>query len=133
MELFGSVTYIDSVILSDPTFKSATGTTAVGKHVPYVPMWRSTLGATYRPDDHWSLTVAARYQGKMYATLDNTDVVPNVYQAFDPFLVVDLRVQYKAGDRGEINFGIDNIGNYKYTLFHPFPQRTFVLQGRIKL
>jgi iron complex outermembrane receptor protein len=133
MELFGSVTYVDSVILSDPTFKSATETTAVGKHVPYVPAWRSTLGTTYRPDEHWSFTVAARYQSKMYATLDNTDVVPNVYQAFDPFLVVDLRVQYKAGDRGEINFGIDNIGNYKYTLFHPFPQRTFVLQGRIKL
>ncbi len=136
LEVFGSVTFVDSVILSDPTFVGTAfdginRTTAVGKRVPNVPMWRSTLGATYRPDEAWAITVAGRYQGKTYATLDNIDTNPNVYQAFDPFLVFDTRVQYKAGDRGSISFGIDNIGNYKYHLFHPFPQRTYVLQGRL--
>ena len=46
VEWFGSVTYVDSVILSDPTFVSTTGTTAAGKHVPNVPMWRATFGGT---------------------------------------------------------------------------------------
>jgi iron complex outermembrane recepter protein len=132
LELFGSVTYVDSIILSDPTFVSAT-TIAVGKHVPNVPMWRWTLGATYRPSDAWAMTVAGRYQSKIFATLDNVDVNPNVYQAFDPFLVVDARLQYKVSARGTISIGIDNIGNAKYHLFHPFPQRTFVVQGRLAL
>jgi iron complex outermembrane recepter protein len=131
VDLFGSVTYVDSRILSDPTFVSTTGTSAVGKHAPNVPEWRSTIGATYRPDDAWAFTVAARYQGKTYSTLDNTDTVGNVYQAFDPFFVVDTRIQYKVTERGTLNFGIDNIGNARYTLFHPFPQRTFVLQGKL--
>ena len=26
---------------------------------------------------------------------------------------------------------IDNITNEKYHLFHPFPQRTYVVQGRV--
>jgi iron complex outermembrane receptor protein len=138
MELFGSVTFVDSIILSDPTFVGSPiagggTTTAVGKHVPNVPEWRSTLGVTYRPTDTLAMTVAGRYQSKIYATLDNIDVVPNVFQAFDKFFVVDTRIQYKVTEQGTINFGIDNIGNTKYHLFHPFPQRTFVLQGKLKL
>ena len=132
LELFGSTTYVDSRILSDPTFKSTTGTTAVGKHVPNVPDWRATVGVTYRPTEAWAFTVAGRYSGRQYATLDNSDYVSNVYQAFDSFFVVDTRIQYKVGTRASLEFGIDNINNEKYTLFHPFPQRTYVIGGRIQ-
>ena len=104
----------------------------MSKHVPNVPEWRTTLGASYRPTDAPAMTVAGRYQRKIYATLDNIDVVPNVFQAFDKFLVVDTRIEYKVTDQGTLRFGIDNIGNAKYHLFHPFPQRTFVLEGRLK-
>jgi outer membrane receptor for ferric coprogen and ferric-rhodotorulic acid len=54
------------------------------------------------------------------------------YQS-DKFFVVDTRLQYKVTEQGTINVGIDNIGNAKYHLFHPFPQRTFVLEGKLKL
>ena len=131
LEAFGSVTYVDSVILSDPTFVGTGGSTATGKRVPYVPRWRSTVGFTYRPDDAWSFTVAGRYQSKIYATLDNTDTVANVYQSFNQFFVVDLRAQYKVNEHGSISFGVDNVNNDKYFLFHPFPQRTYVVQGRL--
>ena len=132
LDLFGSVTYVDSVILSDPAFVGTNGSTAEGKRAPYVPAWRSTLGGTYRFNEAWAWTVVGRYQSKIYATLDNTDNVANVYQAFDPFFVVDTRIQYKVTQYGSLAFGIDNIGNAKYHLFHPFPQRTFVVQGRLQ-
>jgi iron complex outermembrane receptor protein len=132
LETFGSVTYVDSRILSDPTFVSTTGTTAVGKHVPNIPMWRATAGVTYRPDAFWALTTAMRYSGKQYSTLDNSDVVPHVYQAFDGFTVVDLRAQRKLSDTATVSFGIDNVGDTKYTLFHPFPGRTYVTDIRLK-
>ncbi|MEI9805439.1 MAG: TonB-dependent receptor [Pseudolabrys sp.] len=131
IDLFGSVTYVDSVIVSDPNFIGTAGSTAEGKRAPYVPAWRSTLGGTYHLNGAWAWTVVGRYQSKIYATLDNTDYVQNVYQAFDPFFVVDTRIQYKARERGSISFGVDNINNAKYHLFHPFPQRTFVVQGRL--
>jgi len=131
LELFGSLTYVDSRILSDPTFVSTTGTTAEGKRVPNVPMWRATFGGTYRPTEALALTLVGRYQSKIYSTLDNTDTVRNVFQSFDPFLVFDMRVQYKVNERGTLAFGIDNITNEKYHLFHPFPQRTYVVQGRV--
>jgi iron complex outermembrane receptor protein len=131
LQLFGSVTYVDSRILSDPTFVSTIGgTTAVGKQVPNVPQWRSTFGVTYRPNDSWAYTVAARYTGKQYATLDNTDIVQHVYQAFDPFVVVDMKIHYTATQNFAFDFGIDNLFNEQYFLFHPFPGRTYVLAGK---
>jgi iron complex outermembrane receptor protein len=48
-----------------------------------VPDWRAKLGVTYRPNQSWSCTLAARYSGKQYSTLDNTDIIPHVYGAFD--------------------------------------------------
>ena len=131
LEAFGSITYTDARIVSDPTFVSTTGTTAEGKRVPNVPEWRATLGATYRPTEQWAFTVAGRWQSKTFSTLDNVDTNPNVYQAFDPFVVVDARIQYKVSTNGTLNFGVDNLFNEKYHLFHPFPQRTFVLSGKI--
>jgi len=131
LQMFGSVTYVDSRILSDPTFVSTIGgTTAVGKEVPNVPQWRSTFGVTYRPNESWAYTVAVRYTGKQYATLDNTDVIQHVYQAFDPFLVVDMKIHYTATQNFAFDFGIDNIFNEQYFLFHPFPGRTYVLAGK---
>ncbi|UFZ06026.1 TonB-dependent receptor [Bradyrhizobium ontarionense] len=128
LQLFGSVTYVDSKILADASWKGAT--TVVGKRVPYVPDWRAKFGATYRPNESWAYTVAARYSGKQYSTLDNTDVVSHVYGAFDSFFVVDMKVHYNATKTFSFDFGIDNVFNEQYTLFHPFPGRTYVLAAK---
>jgi iron complex outermembrane receptor protein len=130
LQLFGSTTYVDSRILSDPTFVSTTGTTADGKHVPNVPIWRATLSATYRPNESWAFTLAARYSGKQFSTLDNTDVVSHVFGAFDYYTVVDMKVHYNATQNFSFDFGIDNLFNEQYFLFHPFPGRTYVLAGK---
>jgi iron complex outermembrane receptor protein len=135
LQLFGSVTYVDSRILSDPTWAGTnplTGLpdTVVGNRVPYVPDWRARFGATYRPNEHWAYTVAARYSGKQYSTLDNTDIIPHVYGAFDNYFVVDMKIHYNATQNLAFDFGIDNILNEQYFLFHPFPGRTYVLAGR---
>jgi iron complex outermembrane recepter protein len=135
LQLFGSVTYVDSRILSDPNWAGTnplTGLpdTVVGKRVPYVPDWRAKFGVTYRPNESWAYTVAARYSGKQYSTLDNTDIIPHVYGAFDNYFVVDMKVHYKATQNFSFDFGIDNILNEQYFLFHPFPGRTYVLAAK---
>lgn len=135
LQLFGSVTYVDSRIVADASwtgFDPLTGqaTTVVGKRVPYVPDWRAKFGVTYRPNDSWAYTVAARYSGKQYSTLDNTDRISHVYGAFDNFFVVDLKIHYNATKNFAFDFGIDNLFNEQYFLFHPFPGRTFVLAGK---
>jgi iron complex outermembrane receptor protein len=137
LQLFGSVTYVDSRILSDPNWAGTdplTGkpTTVVGKRVPNVPDWRAKFGVTWRPNESWAYTVAARYSGKQYSTLDNTDIVSHVFGAFDNFFVVDMKVHYNATPNFSFDFGIDNLFNEQYFLFHPFPGTTYVLAGKYK-
>jgi len=138
LQIFGSVTYVDSRILSDPPWAASdplTGKpdTVVGKRVPNVPDWRARFGVTYRPNDRWAYTVAARYSGKQYSTLDNTDIVSHVFGAFDNFFVVGMKVHYNATRNFAFDFGIDNLFNEQYTLFHPFPGRTYVLAAKYRL
>jgi iron complex outermembrane receptor protein len=138
LQLFGSVTYVDSRILADAGWVGLDPlnpvpgkfTTVVGKRVPFVPDWRAKFGVTYRPNESWAYTVAARYSGKQYSTLDNTDIIPHVYGAFDNFFVVDMKVHYNATKNFAFDFGIDNLFNQQYFLFHPFPGRAFVLAGK---
>jgi len=133
-ELSGSATFLDSRVLADsrwvPTAAYPWDTSVVGKNVPSIPKWRWTATATYRPDDHWAFTVGARWQSRFWTTLDNNDVASGVYQGFDRFFVVDTKIHYRWNSHVSLDFGIDNIGNYKYFLFHPFPQRTFVFSGK---
>jgi iron complex outermembrane receptor protein len=137
LQLFGSVTYVDSRILSDPNWAGTDPLTGkpiivVGKRVPNVPDWRAKFGVTWRPNESWAYTVAARYSGKQYSTLDNTDIVSHVFGAFDNFFVVDMKVHYNATPNFSFDFGIDNLFNEQYFLFHPFPGRTYVLAGKYK-
>ena len=134
LSLSGSVTYLDGRIIQDglinSTASAANGNksslvSVIGKQVPSVPKWRSTVEVNYRPDDQWTFTGAVRYQGKMFSTLDNADTNYNVYQSFGSFLVADVRAHYEIMHGLSASFGVDNLNNDKYWLFHPFPQRTF--------
>ena len=137
LELSGSATWLNARVISDSKWAPTGGTnfdnwalSVAGKTVPSVPDWRWTAGATYRPDDNWSFSVNARWQGRMWTTLANNDIAQGVYQSFDRFFVVDTKIGYKVNERVAFSFGVDNIGNYKYFLFHPFPQRTFIFSGK---
>ena len=123
--LNGSVAWVDARILQNNGYVATTaGATSVGKRTPYVPEWRATLVASYKPDDRWTYTLAGRYSGRVYATVDNTDVNTHTYQGFDGYTVFDARVRYRIDTHWSAALGVDNLTNRDYFLFHPFPQRT---------
>ncbi|HUO89037.1 MAG TPA: TonB-dependent receptor [Rhizomicrobium sp.] len=122
LDLSGSLTYVDSRITRDTAFAAA-----VGKYTPSIPKLRATASATWHPDDKLALTLGLRYSDRVWATIDNSDVVTHTWQGFDPYFVVDLRAHYEIDDHWSASVGVDNINNDKYFLFHPFPQRTFLV------
>ncbi len=104
LEVTGSATWVNSRVISDPTWAPTTtyknpwagnldswAWNVSGKNMPYVPEWRGTLVGTYRPDANWAFTVAGRYQSKVYSVLTNNDKEQNVYGGFDGFFVMDLK------------------------------------------
>lgn len=125
LDFSGSATYVDSRILKDAAFAAA-----VGKYAPGIPRFRATASATYRASREMSVTLSARYSDHVFATIDNSDTVAHAWQGFDGYLVADLRLHYRLGDHWSAAAGIDNLTDRKYFLYHPFPQRTFLLDLR---
>lgn len=120
LDLSGSVTLTRPKVLEDSAFPAAEG-----KDLPQVPRRRATLIMTWRASDGTSLTLAGRYSSRSFGTIDNSDSVTHTYQGFEGFLVADARANFRNGENWNIAFGVENLTNDKYYLFHPFPQRTF--------
>ncbi len=129
LEVSGSLTHVDARILTNDSYApTLAGATSVGKRTPYVPAWRATAVATYKPSPRWTYTLAGRYSTRLYATVDNTDVNPATYQGFEGFFVADARVRAQIDRNWSAAFGIDNLNDRRYFLFHPFPGRTFLAE-----
>lgn len=129
----GSATYLDArtLALSGRASATAPAGAAQGRRLPNIPDWRATFVLTYRPDERWSFTAAGRYSGMMFTTLDNADVNPNTWQGFAAWFVADARVQCRLDAHWSASLGADNLLNRKYFLFHPFPQRTWVVDVKL--
>ena len=129
LDFSGSVTHVDArILVNDRYAPTIAGATSVGKHVPYVPAWRATAVATYKPDARWTYTLAGRYSTRLYATVDNTDINSATYQGFEGFFVADARVRAQIGHKWSAAVGVDNLNDRRYFLFHPFPGRTFMAE-----
>lgn len=136
-DLNGSATYVHGRIVSDPAYVAvpgaAAGLSAEGQRTPYIPTLRATLVGSYHQNARLTHTVAARYSGRVYATVDNTDLNTHTYQGFDGFVVVDARSRYAFDKHWSTAVGIDNLNNQDYYLFHPFPQRTYFAELKYEL
>jgi len=132
LDVWASLTYADSKIKQNAGFVRTPGDT-LDKWQPNIPRWRATAVASYRLDDHWTGTVAARYSGRQYRTLNNEDVNGFTYMGVSRFATVDLRLVYRLDRQWSAAFGIDNANNDKYWNFHPYPQRSYSLELKFDL
>jgi len=128
LTLNSSVTWTDSKIDRNDKFQAS-----VGKWQPRIPEWRATGVATYAVSDQLALTLAARYSGSQYSTLDNTDPNGFAYMGASKYFTTDVRAHYRINRQWSVAVGVDNLNNYKYWNFHPYPQRTYVAELKFDL
>ena len=126
-DLTGSVTYADSIIKANQGFVTTPGDT-VGKMQPNIPKWRATLLAGYRWNAAWSSSVALRYSGQQFRTLNNSDVNGYAYMGVSPYTTLDARARWQITPQLVAAFGVDNLNNDKYWNFHPYPQRSYTAE-----
>ncbi|MFG6459545.1 TonB-dependent receptor [Roseateles sp. BYS96W] len=132
LDLSGSLTYTDSKIKANAGFVTTPGDT-VGKWQPNIPRWRATALAAYRFSERWSASLATRYSGRQYRTLNNADVNGDAYMGVGKFLTADLRVRWKIDRQWTAAFGVDNLNNDRYWNFHNYPQRSYSAELKFDL
>ncbi len=132
VDLSGSLTWTDSEITANRGYVSTPGDT-LGKQQPRVPRWRGTLLASWRASQQLTLTYGARFAGRQYGTLNNSDSNGFTYQGFSKFFSTDLRARYQFDRQWSAALGIDNLNNYRFWNFHPYPQRTYSAELKFDL
>jgi hypothetical protein len=65
-------------------------------------LWRANVAATWRATSQSAVTVAARYSGREYNTLTNTDTNPNTYGGTSTYTVVDAKFTFRPTKRTEL-------------------------------
>lgn len=131
LEVSASVTYADSRIKKNDGYVDSTGALSdatIGKYQPRVPVWRATALLSYRVSDALNVAYGVRYSGKQYSTLDNSDPNGFAYQGASRYLTTDARVRYRFASQWTLAAGVDNLNNYRYWNFHPYPQRSYSLE-----
>lgn len=132
LDLSGSLTYTDSTIRENTGFVAVAGDT-IGKRQPNIPAWRATALATYRWSPELTTSLGVRYSGPQFRTLNNADVNGFTYQGVSEYFTADVRARYQFNKQVSAAVGIDNLNNYQYWNFHPYPQRTFSAELQWKL
>jgi len=119
LDVLANATLIDSEILKNDAAPSNTN-----KKVPRIPRQLYKAVATYRVSEDFTMSLAARYSGRQFIQLDNSDINPETYQGASRFLFVDAKANYKFKDRWTASLGVDNIFNDQAFVHHPLSQRT---------
>ncbi len=128
LDLMTSVAYTQSKILAN-----AQNPATVGKYFYRIPLWRADLVASYHLDERSTLTAGVHYSGRQYNTLTNTDTNPDVFGGTSTYTVADLKYTFKPSKLSEIGVGVDNLFDERYFVYHPYPGRTFYVEGKLRM
>jgi len=119
LDLVANATLTDSEILKNDAAPSY-----INKKVPRIPRQLYKAVATYRVSEDFTMSLAARYSGRQFIELNNSDINPETYQGASRLLFVDAKANYKFKDRWTASLGVDNIFNDQAYVHHPLSQRT---------
>jgi len=118
-----SLTYADSTIKANDGFVTTPGDT-LGKQQPRVPRWRASLLASYALTAGLDASLGARYGGRQWGQLNNSDGNGFAYQGFSSYFSTDLRLRWQLDRQWRLAAGVDNLNNARYWNFHPYAART---------
>jgi iron complex outermembrane receptor protein len=104
----------------------------IGKTWVRVPRVRANALASYTPNDRWTGSLGVRHSGRQYNNLDNSDINPGAFGGTSNYTVWDAKLAYLVAKDIEASFGIDNLNDAHYYVYHPYPGRTFVGELRAR-
>jgi len=126
LDLNLNLSYQDSEINKNTPNPSVEGNT-----FPRSPHWRSNALVAYHIKTNWTSSLGIRYSSNQFNRLENDDHGKG-WGAIDPFFIVDTKMSYVFEKGFTLAGGVDNLFNEKAFVAHPYPQRTFFVEGQWK-
>lgn len=127
MNIDANAAYIDSRTLRNPSAPAAEGV-----QFPRIPKWRINANLRYA----FSKAIEGSL-GMRYASRPNTDLFGlqrgDTFGFTSELFALDARLNWKLTDQVRVSAGVDNITNDRAWVFHPYPQRTFLVEAGWRL
>ena len=123
LALDANLAWIDS-----RTVRNASAPAAEGVQFPRIPRWRLNANVRYQVTPRVLVAMGMRY-----ATRPNTDLFGlqrgDTFGYTSELFALDARVNWKMTDRFRLSAGVDNITNDRAWVYHPYPQRSFLVEA----
>ena len=127
LDIDANAAWIDAITVRNPSDRASEGV-----QFPRIPRWRLNGNLRYRLTPRLQTVVGVRY-----ASRPNTDI-DGYYRGDDygytsELFALDLRANLDVTDRLRFSAGVNNLTNDRAWVYHPYPQRTFLLETGVKL
>lgn len=126
LDLRFNVAYTDAKII-----RNIPNPAIEGKILPRMPEWRANLLMTYHLNPQWDIGGGVLYASDHFNDLDNADSARNVFGAHDAYTFINIKAGYRASETLRLNAGIDNLTDEIAFVHHPWPARTFFIEGAL--
>lgn len=124
----GMAIEVNAAFIDSKTLRNASNPLAEGVQFPRIPKWR--LNGTLRYD------LTPRLQGALgarFASRPNTDLFGlqrgDGYGFTSELFALDARINWKATDHLRLSAGVDNITNDRAWVYHPYQQRSVLVEA----
>lgn len=127
IDLDANAAWIDAI-----TVKNIADPASEGVQFPRIPHWRLNANLRYRIAPNLQGVVGVRY-----ASRPNSDI-DGLYRGGDygytsELFALDLKATYDVTPRLRLSAGVNNFTNFKAFVYHPYPERTVLVQAGVKL
>ncbi len=123
LDVDANLAWIDS-----KTVRNDSAPAAEGVQFPRIPRWRLNANLRYQVTPRVLASVGARY-----ASRPNTDLFGlqrgDTFGYTSELFALDAKVNWKMTDNFRLSAGVDNITNDRAWVYHPYPQRSFLLEA----
>jgi iron complex outermembrane receptor protein len=120
---------INVAFIDAETIRNDSNPASEGVQFARIPKWRINGNVRYDFTESLRGSVGWRYNTRPNSDLEGLRRGDTFGYSSEQF-IVDLRMSYAVSDNVEISGGIDNVNNDKAWAFHPFPQRTFLIEAK---
>lgn len=114
------------------TLRNAADPSSEGVAFPRIPRWRLHGNARYAISENVLASLGARYTSRPNSDLRGQQR-GDTFGFTSELFALDARIAWTLPHGFRLAAGIDNITNDKAWVFHPYPQRTFLLEAGWKL
>jgi len=127
MDFEANAAWIDAI-----TVRNTADPASEGVQFPRIPRWRVNGNVRYAFTPKVQGVLGLRYASRPNTDLDGLQR-GDTYGYTSELFALDAKVNWKINEIFRLSAGVNNVTNDKAWVFHPYPQRTFVLEAGFRL